>query len=266
MPKTAKTRSSRRSSAATSVVIVGYRRVSEGLNLQIVDSIIWFEMAQHLILLTQASQRAWRLGKQDEVRIFYLAYAGTVSHDKLKQLASQGGAAALFSGNAPQGGLAEHVGADQGALAQITQKLGAATDLSAAFARRHQELASAIAAGRDWLGIDHDSLPDRMAFIRAATPRPLWLPPAMPVTAPYHQGTHSRSRLLLPAQGPVGQKAAVTFGNLADIGKALRAARKARREDMEQQAEAFQSPTVRPLRLQRDTPGALQRQRAHLSC
>jgi len=70
------------------VVIVGYRRVSEGLNLQIVDTIIWFEMAQHLILLTQASQRAWRLGKQDEVRIFYLAYTGTVSHDKLKQLAS----------------------------------------------------------------------------------------------------------------------------------------------------------------------------------
>ena len=32
-------------------------------------------MAQHLILLTQASQRAWRLGKQEEVRMFYLAYA-----------------------------------------------------------------------------------------------------------------------------------------------------------------------------------------------
>jgi hypothetical protein len=223
------------------VVIVGYRRVSEGLNLQIVDSIIWFEMAQHLILLTQASQRAWRLGKQDEVRIFYLAYAGTVSHDKLKQLASQGGAAALFSGNAPQGGLAEHVGADQGALAQITQKLGTATDLSAAFARRHQELTSAIAAGRDWLGIDHDTLPDRMAFIRAATHRPLWLPPAVPT--PLLTAKERKPVSPTPAtQGPVGQKASVTFGNLADIGKALRAARKARREDMEQQAEAFGPP------------------------
>ena len=171
----------------------------------------------------------------------YLAYAGTVSHDKLKQLASQGGAAALFSGNAPQGGLAEHVGADQGALAQITQKLGAASDLSAAFARRHAELASAIAAGRDWLGIDHDSLPDRMAFIRAATPHPLWLPPDVPTPLPTN-----RERKPIPsvptAQGPVGQKAAVTFGNLADIGKALRAARKARREDIEQQAESLQSP------------------------
>src|SRR5213593_1111790 len=93
-------------------------------------------------------------------------------------------AEAVENGNAPQGGLAEHVGADQGALAQITHKLGAASDLSAAFARRHQELASAIAAGRDWLGIDHDSLPDRMAFMRAATPRPLWLPPAVPTLLP----------------------------------------------------------------------------------
>ena len=223
------------------VVIVDYRRVSEGLNLQIADSIIWFEMAQHLILLTQASQRAWRLGKQEEVRIFYLAYAGTVSHDKLKQLASQGGAAALFSGNAPRGGLAEHVGADQGALAQITRKLGAASDLSAAFARRHQELASAIAAGRDWLGIDHDTLPDRMVFIRAATPRPLWLPPAAVTPRP---ATIERKPIapVSGTQGPIGQKASVTFGNLADIGTALRAARKARREELEQQAEAFQPP------------------------
>jgi hypothetical protein len=118
--------------------------------------------------------------------------------------------------------------------------LGAAADLSAAFARRHQELASAIAAGRDWLGIEHDSLPNRMAFIRAATPRPLWLP-AVPTTLPT-----TKERKPIPsvpaAQGPVGQKASVTFGNLADMGKALRAARKARREDMEQQVESLQSP------------------------
>jgi hypothetical protein len=222
-------------------VIVGYRRVSEGLNLQIIDSIIWFEMAQHLILLTQASQRAWRLGKQEEVRIFYLAYSGTVSHDKLKQLASQGGAAALFSGNAPQGGLAEHVGADQGALAQITQKLGTANELCAAFARRQAELAGAIDAGRDWLGIDHDTLPDRMAFMRAAPPHPLWLRPAVATPLPAN-----REQKPIPpvptVHGPVGRKASVTFGNLADIGKALRAARKTRREDREQQDEVIQPP------------------------
>lgn len=35
----------------------------------------------------------------------------------------------------PECGLIEHVGADQGALAQITQKLGAVTEVIAAFAR-----------------------------------------------------------------------------------------------------------------------------------
>jgi hypothetical protein len=192
-------------------------------------------------LLTQASQRAWRLGKREEVRIYYLAYSGTVSHDKLKQLASQGGAAALFSGNAPQGGLAEHVGADQGALAQITQKLGAATDLKAAFARRHQELEDAIAAGRNWLGMDHDSLSDRMAFIRAVAPRTLWLPPATPVARPTTR-ERKPSHPAPAAQGSVGQKASVSFGDLDAIGKALRAARKARRAELEQKAETFQSP------------------------
>src|SRR5262249_2639652 len=112
--------------------------------------------------------------------------------------------------------------------------------LSAAFARRHAELASAIAAGRDWLGIDHDSLPDRTTFFRVA-PRPLWLRPAMPIARPVLI-ERTQVQPTASAQGTVGQKASVTFGNLADIRKALRAARKAPREDLEQQAEAFQPP------------------------
>ena len=80
-----------------------------------------------------------------------------------------------------------------------------------------------------------------MAFIRAATPRPLWLPPAAPTTLP---GAKARKPIapVSATHGAVGQKATVTFGNLADIGAALRGARKARREDMEQQYEAFQPP------------------------
>jgi hypothetical protein len=45
-----------------------------------------------------------------------------------------------------------------------------------------------------------------------------------------------------PATQRAATKQSSTTGNLADIGKALRAAREARREDMEQQAETFQSP------------------------
>jgi len=55
----------------------------------------------------------------------------------------------------------------------------------------------------------------------------------MPLAHP-NSRERSRNEPIPAAQGPVGQKATVRFGNLADIGKALRAARKARHEDMEQ--------------------------------
>ena len=80
-----------------------------------------------------------------------------------------------------------------------------------------------------------------MAFIRAAAPRTLWMVPIAP-TARSTNRERKPSHPAAAVQGPIGQKAAVTFGNLADIGKALRAGRKARREELEQKAESFQSP------------------------
>jgi hypothetical protein len=62
---------------------------------------------------------------------------------------------------------------------------------------------------------------------------------------PWHASRHAlvawRCRLFIDQVLMVCSPTSM-FGNLADIGKALRAARKARREDMEQQAEALQSP------------------------
>ncbi|GCE24512.1 hypothetical protein [Dictyobacter kobayashii] len=78
--------------APVSVAIVPYSRVNEGINLQsVVDTIIWVEMALNLFMLEQASRRAWRLGKREEVRIYYLAYAGTVGHQKMRKLGAQSG-------------------------------------------------------------------------------------------------------------------------------------------------------------------------------
>src|SRR5260370_39759271 len=52
------------------VIIVPYRRVNEGLNLQeAVDTIIWYEMAMNLFILDQASRRARPLGKRETGRI-----------------------------------------------------------------------------------------------------------------------------------------------------------------------------------------------------
>ena len=106
------------------VVIVPYRRVNEGLNLQsAIDTILWVEMALNLFMLDQASRRAWRLGKREEVRIYYLAYANTVGHTKLRKLGQQSGAAAAFAGEPARGALIEHAGADKTTLARLSSLL-----------------------------------------------------------------------------------------------------------------------------------------------
>jgi Uncharacterised methyltransferase family (DUF6094) len=165
------------------VVIVPYRRVNEGLNLQSgIDSIIWFEMPMNLFMLDQASRRAWRLGKQEEVRIYYLVYAGTAGHYKLRKLGSQSGAAAAFAGEPARGALIEHAGADKTTLARLSHSLESMEEeapfftqpedeteaLKAAFARRGEELQQALKRGRQWIGVV-DTLPERLAALHAET-------------------------------------------------------------------------------------------------
>jgi hypothetical protein len=162
------------------VVIVPYRRVNEGLNLQSgIDSIVWFEMPMNLFMLDQASRRAWRLGKEQEVRIYYLVYAGTAGHYKLRKLGSQSGAAAAFAGEPARGALIEHAGADKTTLARLSHSLESLEEalffaqsedeteaLKASFARRGVELQQALKRGRQWIGVV-DTLPDRLAALHA---------------------------------------------------------------------------------------------------
>ena len=176
------------------VVIVPYRRVNEGLDLQSgIDTILWVEMALNLFMLDQASRRAWRLGKREEVRIYYLAYANTAGHTKLRKLGQQSGAAAAFAGEPARGALIEHAGADKTTLARLSSLLeqseGENEDdeedaqvllsgesevaeeeaaLKAVFARRAEELRKALVRGREWLGGMQDDLAERFAALAAS--------------------------------------------------------------------------------------------------
>src|SRR5207245_59307 len=76
-----------------------------------------------LFMYFQASQRAWRLGKEEEVRIYLPFYAGTATHTKLRKLGGQSGAAAAFAGEPAKGELIKHVGADQTTLARLSASL-----------------------------------------------------------------------------------------------------------------------------------------------
>src|SRR5256884_8040855 len=110
------------------VVIVPYRRVNEGLNLQsAIDTILWVEMALNLFMLDQASRRAWRLGKCEEERLYYLADANTAGHTKLRKLGQQSGAAAAVAGGPARGALIEHAGADKSTPAPRSRLLGRST-------------------------------------------------------------------------------------------------------------------------------------------
>src|SRR5260370_36847316 len=172
------------------VVIVPYRRVNEGLNLQsAIDTILWVEMALTRFTLDQASRRAWRLGKCEEVRIYYLAYANTAGHTKLRKLGQQSGAAAAFAGEPARGALIELAGADKTTLARLSSLLeqsdGEDGDeengvvllsgeaevaeeeavLKAVFAKRAEELRKALVRGREWLGGVKDDLAERLAAL-----------------------------------------------------------------------------------------------------
>src|SRR5260370_22416278 len=167
------------------VVIVPYRRVNEGLNLQkVIDTIVWYEQSMSLFMYLQASQRAWRLGKQEEVRIYLPFYFGTAAHTKMRKLGGQSGAAAAVAGEPAKGELIKHIGADQTTLARLSASLedGVLFDgpdlddlaqIEAAFARRNDELAKALQAGRQWFGVK-DTLAERLATILESGVPDVW--------------------------------------------------------------------------------------------
>lgn len=198
-----------------SVVIVPYRRVNEGLNLQsATDTVVWYEMALNLFMLDQASRRAWRLGKREAVRIYYLVYANTAGHRKLRKLGQQSGAAAAFAGEVAKGALVEEAGADKTTLARLSSLLEEnecesapliqgdddivqeEADLTAAFRRRANELQAALHAGRTFLGGIEDTLETRLLALLSdpAFTAPVWR--EWPALRPVRQRDAARPELV----------------------------------------------------------------------
>ena len=227
--------------AGHTVLLVPYRRVLEGLNLQKIKTICWYELAMNLFMLDQASRRSWRLGQDTLVRLYYLAYKGTATHKQLIRLGTKSGAAALFAGNTPDGALAKAAGADKTTLARLSASLDAdgEIDLAAAFKRRGEELARKLAAGRAWIGAS-DTLAARLAARALPTPvvaalgaskAPIALDRVLaPPSALPHEDVLSGA--IATTSHP-----AATFGNLDDIAALLRTQRRQRRAS----AEAIQA-------------------------
>ncbi len=143
----------------------------------------------NLFFFIQASQRAWRLGKEELVKILIPYYLGSAAHRQVRRLGERDGAAAAFAGEPAKGGLVQHVGADQTTLARLSAQIEAgemseldlllqgrddSAEIEANFVRRNQELAEALRRGRQWFGVE-DRLFDRLVATIAAQHPDVWL-------------------------------------------------------------------------------------------
>ena len=63
------------------VVIVNPALVEEGIDLVEFKTIIWYGCSHSSYMVAQANRRIWRIGQEDEVEIWYLAYNGTAQAD-----------------------------------------------------------------------------------------------------------------------------------------------------------------------------------------
>ena len=80
------------------VVIIQPQAVETGLNLQQFPTIIWYEPHLSIYTSEQASARSHRINQDKEVRIYYLAYAGTYQERQLRLLADKRDVSSTITG------------------------------------------------------------------------------------------------------------------------------------------------------------------------
>ena len=80
------------------IVIIQPQAVETGLNLQQFPTIVWYEPHLSIYTSEQASARSHRINQKDEVRIYYLAYAGTYQERQLRLLADKRDVSSTITG------------------------------------------------------------------------------------------------------------------------------------------------------------------------
>ena len=92
-------------SKKTDVVIVNPKSVETGLNLQEYPTMIWYEINESMYVTDQASARSTRLNQTSDVRVYFLAYQGTLQHVMLSLIASKSDTARRIYGEIGATGL-----------------------------------------------------------------------------------------------------------------------------------------------------------------
>jgi DNA mismatch repair protein MutS len=101
----------------------------------------------------QASRRHWRIGQKDACKVFHLYYENTMEAQAIALVSEKAAAAALLSGDADGGGLAQLAGGPRSLEAELARSIGAempvvdATQLFRQQARASADFTSGWATG-----------------------------------------------------------------------------------------------------------------------
>lgn len=86
-------------------VVITNPKLVTGINLLDFQTIIWFQTGYDLFALRQASRRTWRLGQTKPVKVYFLAYRGTLQEKALQLMGSKLEAALALEGRFGMDGL-----------------------------------------------------------------------------------------------------------------------------------------------------------------
>ena len=105
------------------VLICNPRLVETGLDLIDFPSIIFFQTGYSVFTLRQASRRSWRIGQQQPVKVYYLAYEHTLQAKALGLMANKMQVALMVEGELSDSGLTALADGESSIMVELAKTL-----------------------------------------------------------------------------------------------------------------------------------------------
>lgn len=105
------------------IMVVNPNLIKTGLDLIEFPTIIFFQTGYSVFTLRQASRRSWRIGQKEPVRVYYLAYGGSMQETALSLIAAKLETALTIEGDLSDGGLAAIAQSSNSMLIELARSL-----------------------------------------------------------------------------------------------------------------------------------------------
>ena len=148
------------------VMLCHPRLVQTGLDLVQFPTIVWYETDYSVYTMRQASRRSWRIGQDNDVKVIYFAYSGTIQADALKLVARKTQSSLAVEGDLPEDGLATYGDSGDDLMIELAKRLvDGSTDgesLEDVFEQAHSDEADAetFLVGEEWSTAEEANIED----------------------------------------------------------------------------------------------------------